>query len=153
MKSALIFLFMAALSAGAADAPAFSIWTLDNARQIGKDLAGKLNSQGLATQKLADLGNYNFGLTLRRQSGGAEVHLKTADIFVIEGGEADLITGGAVVDAKNSSATEVRGSAIQGGTAHHVIAGDVMTIPAGMPHQMKLAPGKEVLYMAIKVLE
>jgi len=153
MKSALILLFLATLSIGAADAPTFSLWTPGNARQIGKDLSGKLNAQGSATQKLADLGNYNFGLTLRRQSGGAEVHLKTADIFVIEDGEADLVTGGAVVDPKNSSPTEVRGSAIAGGTTHHVTAGDVMTIPAGMPHQMKVAPGKEVLYMAIKVLQ
>ena len=120
---------------------------------MAKELAGKLSPQGLASQKLADMGNYNFALALRRQSGTAEVHMKMADIFVIESGEADLVTGGTVVNPTNSSPTEIRGIGIQDGTQHHLVAGDVLTIPAGMPHQMKVAPGKEVLYMAIKVAQ
>jgi len=153
MKSVPIFLLLAALSVGAADAPTFALWTGADAKQMAKDLAGKLNAQGLATQKLADLGNYNFGMTLRRKSGSVEVHLKMADVFVIESGEADLVVGGTVADPTNSSPTEIRGTSIRNGTEHHVTAGDVLTIPAGMPHQMKVAPGKEVLYMAIKVAQ
>jgi mannose-6-phosphate isomerase-like protein (cupin superfamily) len=99
------------------------------------------------------MGNYNFGLTLRRQSGGVELHKKVADVFVIESGEADLVTGGTVVNPTNSSPTEIRGTAIKDGAEHHVAAGDVLTIPPGMPHQMKVASGKEVLYMAIKVVQ
>jgi len=76
-----------------------------------------------------------------------------ADIFVVESGEADLVTGGTLVDPTNSSPTEIRGTGIQGGAEHHLVAGDVLTIPAGMPHQVKVAPGKEVLYMAIKVAQ
>jgi mannose-6-phosphate isomerase-like protein (cupin superfamily) len=137
----------------AAGAPAFSLWNADTVKQVAQELAGKLSPQGLASKKLADMGNYNFGLALRRQSGSVEVHKKTADIFVIESGEADLVTGGTVVNPTESSPNEIRGSAIQDGVEHHVVAGDVLTIPAGMPHQMKVAPGKEVLYMAIKVAQ
>ncbi|MGB9458575.1 MAG: hypothetical protein WCB12_21175 [Bryobacteraceae bacterium] len=153
MKSIAMFLLLAGASVVAADAPTFGLWTKDNVTQVAQELAAKLNPHGLASQKLADMGNYNFGLALRRQSGSVEVHLKMADIFVIESGEADLLTGGTVVDPTNSSPTEIRGTAIKGGAVHHVVAGDVLTIPAGMPHQMKVAPGKEVLYMAIKVAQ
>ena len=153
MKSLAMLLLLAGASVGAADAPTFTLWTVDNVQQLAKELAAKLSPQGLASKKLADMGNYNFGLALRRQPGAVEVHQKMADIFVIEGGEADLVTGGTVVNPTNSSPTEIRGTAIEGGTEHHVAAGDVLTIPAGMPHQMKVAPGKEVLYMAIKVVQ
>jgi mannose-6-phosphate isomerase-like protein (cupin superfamily) len=153
MKSIAMLLLLAGVSIGAADAPTFQLWTKDNVQRIGKDLAAKLSAQGLASQKLGDMGNYNFALTLRNRPGAVEVHLKTADIFVIQSGEADLVTGGTVVEPTNSSPTEVRGSAIKDGTERHVVAGDVLTIPAGMPHQMKVAQGKEVLYMAIKVLQ
>jgi mannose-6-phosphate isomerase-like protein (cupin superfamily) len=153
MKSVAMSLLLAGASVGAANAPTFSLWTPGNVKQVAQELAAKLNPQGLASQKLADMGNYNFSLALRRQSGTAEVHQKMADIFVIESGEADLVTGGKVVDATNSSPDEIRGTGIEGGVEHHVAAGDVLTIPAGMPHQLKVAPGKEVLYMAIKVAQ
>jgi len=153
MKSIAMLLSLAGASAMAADAPTFSLWTKENVKLVAQELAGKLNPQGLASRKLADMGNYNFALALRRQSGTAEVHQKMTDIFVIESGEADLVTGGTVVNPTNSSPTEIRGTAIQDGVEHRLVAGDVLTIPAGMPHQMKVAPGKEVLYMAIKVAQ
>lgn len=153
MKSIAMLLSLASASAVAADAPAFSLWTADTVKQAGKELAGKLGPQGVASQKLADMGNYNFALVLRNQSGTAEIHQKMTDIFVIESGEADLLTGGTLVNPTNSLPTEIRGTAVQDGVEHHLVAGDVLTIPAGMPHQMKLAPGKEVLYIAIKVAQ
>lgn len=153
MKSVPILLLLAGASAVVADAPTFSLWTNDAARQMSKGLAAKLSAQGIASQRLGDMGNYNFAMTLRRQSGVVELHQKMADIFVIEGGEADLVTGGTIVNPTNSSPTEVRGTAIKDGNENHLVAGDVLTIPAGMPHQMKVAPGKEVLYMAIKVVQ
>ena len=153
MKSLLMLFLLLGASVWAADAPAFGLWTVDNVKQAAKELVARLSPQGIASQKLADMGNYNFALALRRQSGSVEVHLKMADIFVIESGEADLVTGGTVVNPTNASPTEIRGTAIEGGVAHHVAAGDVLTIPAGMPHQVKVAPGKEVLYMAIKVVQ
>jgi len=144
---------LAAATVVAADAPSFALWTPDNAKQIGKELAAKLNPDGSSSQRLADMGNYSFIMALRHQSGAVEVHETMADIFVIESGEATLATGGKVMNPKTTAPHEIRGTAIEGGTERHVAAGDVLTIPAGMPHQMKLAPGKEVLYMAIKVAQ
>jgi mannose-6-phosphate isomerase-like protein (cupin superfamily) len=153
MKSVAMLLLLAGALAYAADAPAFGLWTTEHVKQLAKELAAKLSPQGLATQSLADMGNYNFTLVLRRQSGTAEIHQKAADILVIESGEAVLVTGGEAVNPANISPAEIRGAAIKDGMERHVAAGDVLTIPAGMPHQMKVADGKEVLYVAIKVLQ
>lgn len=153
MKSVPMLLLLSGASVVAADAPTFGLWTSGNVQQVAQDLAGKVDAQGVASEKLADMGNYNFALALRRQTGTAEVHQKMADIFVIESGEADLVTGGELVNPTTSAPGEIRGAAINGGIEHHVAAGDVLTIPAGMPHQLKVTPGKEVLYMAIKVAQ
>jgi mannose-6-phosphate isomerase-like protein (cupin superfamily) len=153
MKSVAMLCLLAGAPVGAADAPAFGLWTIDNVKQAAKELAAKLSPQGVASQKLADMGNYNFALVLRRQSGTSEVHQKMTDIFVIESGEADVVAGGQLVNPTNASPTEIRGTGIEGGVEHHVVAGDVLTIPAGMPHQVKVALGKDVLYMAMKVVQ
>jgi mannose-6-phosphate isomerase-like protein (cupin superfamily) len=153
MKSIAICLLLAGASVMVADAPTFTLWTTTKMHQEGQDLAGQLNAQGLASRKLADMGNYNLGLVLRHQSGEAEVHEKMADILVIEGGEADLDVGGKVVNPKSTGPNEIRGSAIEGGARHHLVTGDVLAIPPGTPHRMNVPAGKEVLYMAIKVVQ
>jgi len=148
-----MLLSLAGASVVAANAPSFGHWTTDNIQQAAKELAAKLSPQGAASEKLADMGSYSFSLALRRESGGAEIHQKMADIFFVKSGEAELITGGTLKDPTSPSPNELRGSGIENGVAHHIAAGDVVTVPAGMPHQMKLAPGKEVLYIAIKVAQ
>ncbi|MGB7762135.1 MAG: hypothetical protein WBL61_20045 [Bryobacteraceae bacterium] len=153
MKSIAMLLSLAGASVAAAEPPSFGLWTADTVNQVAKELAGKLGPQGVASQKLADMGNYTFALVLRRQTGTSEVHQKMADIFFVESGEADLVTGGTVVAPTNSSPTEIRGTGIQDGTERHVVAGDVLTIPAGMPHWIKVAPGKGILYIAMKVAQ
>ncbi|HEY1185790.1 MAG TPA: hypothetical protein VGE89_16475 [Bryobacteraceae bacterium] len=153
MKWIAILLSLAIASAVAAEPPSFALWSADTVQQVAKELAAKLSPQGIASQKLANMGIYNFAMVLRRQTGTAEVHQKAADIFVVESGEADLVTGGTLVNPTNSAPTEIRGTAIKDGSEHHLVAGDVLTIPAGMPHQVKVTPGKEVLYIAIKVVQ
>ena len=47
----------------------------------------------------------------------------------------------------------MRGPSIQGGTEAKLGAGDVLHIPAKVPHQMILAPGAQVTYFVTKVVE
>jgi mannose-6-phosphate isomerase-like protein (cupin superfamily) len=99
------------------------------------------------------VGNYSFSMSHREASGGVECHLTQADIFVIQSGEASITVGGTMVDGTNRSATEMTGTAITGGTEVKVGPGDVVTIPAKMPHQMKLDAGKEITYFVVKVTQ
>ncbi len=68
---------------------------------------------------------------------GAEIHAKTNHVFIIVDGEADFVTGGKMIEPKEISPGQIRGSGIDGGQVHRLTKGDVITIPAGTPHQWK----------------
>ena len=83
--------------------------------------------------------------------GSAEVHTLDTDIFYITEGGATFITGGKVIEPKESGANEIRGKSIDGGTTHNLTKGDVIVIPKGTPHQFKEITGVPVLYFVVKV--
>jgi mannose-6-phosphate isomerase-like protein (cupin superfamily) len=83
----------------------------------------------------------------------AEWHEKQADIMVISAGEVTMVYGGTMVDAKTTAAGEKRGPSISGGTEVKLGPGDMLHIPAAVPHQMKLDPGKQVTYFVVKVVQ
>jgi mannose-6-phosphate isomerase-like protein (cupin superfamily) len=58
-----------------------------------------------------------------------------------------------VVDGKTTAPNEIRGASISGGTEIKLSAGDIVTIPAKTPHQMKVDPGKQVTYFVAKVTQ
>jgi mannose-6-phosphate isomerase-like protein (cupin superfamily) len=73
----------------------------------------------------------------RGRQRGSEMHDHTNHVFIIVDGEAEFVTGGTMTDPKVISPGQTRGSGIEGGTAHHLSKGDVITIPARTPHQWK----------------
>ena len=73
----------------------------------------------------------------RGRQRGCEMHEKTNHVFIIVDGEAEFITGGKMIDPKATAPGQTRGAGIEGGTAHHLTKGDIITIPAGTPHQWK----------------
>lgn len=70
----------------------------------------------------------------RDRAGEAEVHARDTDILYVTGGEALIVTGGELVDGRAVGPDEVRGSAIRGGAERRLFTGDVMVVPAGVPH-------------------
>ena len=77
---------------------------------------------------------FSVNASRRDGPGRAEIHLTETDIFYVLDGSAALVTGGELIDPSPLSAGEVRGSGIRGGTDLHVVKGDVVTIPHGVPH-------------------
>ena len=88
-------------------------------------------------------------LAQRRTAGEVEVHAKTNHVFIIVEGEATFITGGTLVDAKQTAPNQTRAASVQGGESHHLTKGDVITIPAKTPHWFKEVPSKTIAYYAI----
>ena len=109
------------------------------------------SSAGLATTTLERYPHHLTMLTVRTRSGSAEVHARYADIFVALDGEAEVITGGTVVDSKVSSPGETRGAQVDGGVSHPMHKGDVLHISAGVPHQTTVPPGKTFTYYVVKI--
>jgi mannose-6-phosphate isomerase-like protein (cupin superfamily) len=90
-------------------------------------------------------------LANRREAGPVEYHDRTNHVFIIVEGEATFITGGTMVDAKRTATDQMRATSIEGGVTHHLVKGDVITIPAKTPHWFKDVPSKTVAYYAVNI--
>ena len=94
--------------------------------------------------------NYMVHASRREKAGMAEVHSLDTDIIYVLDGEADFVTGGRVVEAKEVAPNEVRGTSIDGGDARGLKRGDVITVANGTPHWFKEVRGP-FLYYVVKV--
>ena len=83
---------------------------------------------------LLDHGAYRVMAIGREKPGEAEVHEKDTDVLYFVDGTATLITGGTLKNGKSSAPGEIRGTGVDGGESRNLKAGDVVTIPNGMPH-------------------
>lgn len=108
---------------------------------------------GSASETLSTYPRHFTMLAFRSHSGAGELHQHFADIFYIVDGQATLLTGGQLTNPKELRAGEMGGDGVQGGTGQKLHVGDFVHIPAGMPHQMLVAPGDTVTYFVVKVEE
>jgi len=147
-----IAVFVFAACASPAGAPGgFEIWPGAQMRGFAKTLAPKINAQKVATQQLGKWGNHLLMVAHREGPGEAELHEKQVDIFMVQSGEARLKVGGTVVNPKTTAPGEIRGPSINGGEEKKLAAGDVVHIPANIPHQLLLDAGKQFTYAVVKV--
>jgi mannose-6-phosphate isomerase-like protein (cupin superfamily) len=93
---------------------------------------------------------YQIINTIRDKDGQAEIHADWNDNLFVQEGEATFITGGTAVDAKVTAPGEQRGTAIKDGATMSMKPGDYFFVPAGTPHQMKVAPGQRIRFIAFK---
>ena len=129
------------------------VWKAADIHGKGQELAKKLDANKFAGETIATDGNRTFMLAHREGSGQAEVHDAQADIMFIAEGNVTMVYGGTVVAGKSTGPSETRGTGITGGTELKLGPGDVLHIPAKVPHQMKLEPGAKVTYFVTKVTQ
>ena len=135
-------------SLSAADPPGVVYWSASELKSYEKSLAANLNAQKVGSEKLRDFGNHSAWIAHREGNGLAEWHESDVDIFVVLAGEATLILGGEIIGRKPG---EVNGTSIRGGVEYKLGAGDVVRLPAKMPHQMLVQPGRQIDYFVVKV--
>lgn len=88
----------------------------------------------------------------RNGTGQVEVHDRETDVMYVVDGEATIITGGTMLGGKVTAPGQSRGTDIQGGRSQHLAKGDVMVIPAGIPHWFKEVP-QSISYYVVKVVK
>jgi len=103
-----------------------------------------------AQQKLS-FGTHSWALAHREVSGQVESHETRDIVMIVQSGEATLVVGEDVVNPSRPSLDELRGTAIRNGTERKVSAGDVINMPAGLPHQFVLAPGEQITYIDVVI--
>ena len=57
------------------------------------------------------------------------------------------------MDGKTTAPNEMRAASIKGGEEKKLAAGDIVTIPAKVAHQVKMDTGKEFTYFVVKVTQ
>jgi mannose-6-phosphate isomerase-like protein (cupin superfamily) len=150
-KMALVVTMLAAMPLMAAAPAEVSIWTAAELKAQGEKLAPKMNDKKVATERLATYGNHFTMIAHREADGEAEIHETQADFFFVQTGTATLVFGGEVPGAKTTAPNERRGASIKGGERKTLSPGDVVHIPARIPHQLLVPTGKEFTYFVIKV--
>jgi quercetin dioxygenase-like cupin family protein len=78
--------------------------------------------------------NLSITVAHRSEPGMVEVHDKETDTFYVLDGSATIVTGGTMVGGSVTGPGQHRGTDITGGKAQRLAKGDVMVIPAGVPH-------------------
>jgi mannose-6-phosphate isomerase-like protein (cupin superfamily) len=128
-------------------------WPASTLSGYSATLKGRQNEKKTmsASEILSDLGNHKFEILRRDGSGAGELHHNWTDIFIVQGGEATIVYGGAIQDAKDNGNGEIRGPNHVGGKSQKVAAGDVLVIPPGVAHQTIVEPGKSFFTLIVKV--
>ena len=147
--AAALVLVTCVASAGRAQqrATAADVVTVEHLRAV----ADSLPPGPSRTAQLGKGEGYTYALTQRDTTGGVERHDEWTDVFVIQSGRATLVSGGAATGAREQKHGEWRGGSIEGGARRALVPGDVVVIPASVFHQMVLAPGDRVAYLAFKL--
>jgi glc operon protein GlcG len=99
---------------------------------------------------LVSTANYMVHTSHREMDGIAEIHTLDTDLIYVLEGSATFVTGGSVPDAKTIEPNELRGSSIVGGESRQVAKGDVIVVPAGVPHMFTAVHGP-LNYYVVKV--
>jgi hypothetical protein len=114
----------------------------------------KASPTGLAIGRLEDYGNDYTLLVVRLHTGDAERHQFFSDQIVVKEGTITLVTGGTMQGEHPNNGPgrpgETLGSGIQGGKEIVLHAGDIVHIPAAIPHWVKVAPGTTTTYLVFK---
>jgi len=135
----------------AADPPGFALWSAAQLKQRDEALSTKVGADHSARETLADYGDHRFRLLYRDADGLPEQHDRIIDVVIVQSGEGTLLLGGKMINAKASSgAGEYLGTGIEGGERHPLAAGDVVHIPAKIPHSFLVPTGKHITYVLVK---
>jgi glc operon protein GlcG len=108
----------------------------------------KFHSGGL----LLDAEPYKVDAGRRTGPGEVEFHAAVTDIMYVLDGEATVVTGGEMLERRQVGPGEYRARASRGGATRRLAKGDVMVIPAGVPHWFKEVPGP-LSYYVVKVVD
>ena len=136
----------------AADPAGFAMWKQEELKQRDQALSKKVGADHSARETLADYGDHRFRLLYRDADGLPEQHDNTVDVVIVQSGEGTLVLGGTMINLKASAVGigEYVGTGIEGGERRTLGPGDLVHIPAKIPHSFLVAKGQHITYVLVK---
>ncbi len=155
MKTALrviaLILLVAPLLAQSASKSTFALWRADELNKRNQALSTKIGPDHSARETLADYGDHRFRFIRRDADGFPEQHDQIVDVVFVQSGEGTLQLGGKVIGLKaTGGAGEFVGTSLEGGERRAIAAGDVVHVPATIPHAFLVPKGKHITYVLLK---
>ena len=97
-----------------------------------------LEARQVINKRVLDGGAYSINVRIVKEGDAPLVHASSADVWLTMEGSATAITGGQLVDGKKRpNVDDEAGTAIRGGVEQVLKPGDVLFVPAGVPHGFK----------------
>ena len=137
--------------ARAGELPGYFQYSPAELRAYEQTLRPRMNAIKQAAERLGDYGNHQAWVAHREGNGLAEIHENWADLMFIISGEATLVLGGEIENPYTESPGEVRGPEVRNGATRAVREGDVVNVPAGMPHRFMVRDGSQITFFTMKI--
>ena len=135
----------------AAEIPGFDLWKASELKKRDAALSKTVGPDHSARETLAEYNDHRLRFLYRDADGLSEQHDNFVDVVFVQSGEGTLHLGGKMIDSKGSTgAGEFLGTGIEGGEKHALSAGDVIHIPAKIPHRFLVPKGKHITYINVK---
>jgi len=141
------------------DLPATLIAAADLQAAKTKMLAAKTNDVPVKMVNMGGLGGkHQMGVSLvyrlKGETNSYAVHDQVAEVYHVLEGSGTLLLGGKLKDAKRRPISGGNGPGLSGDVAEgsvemHIAKGDVLIIPAGTPHKVKMTD-EFMLYTVVR---
>jgi mannose-6-phosphate isomerase-like protein (cupin superfamily) len=129
----------------------FGLWSAAELAKRDAVLSKKVGPDHSSRETLADYGHHRVRLLYRDADGAPEQHDRIVDVVFVQSGEGTLQLGGQLIGRRaGSGAGEYLGTRLEGGERHRLGPGDVVHIPAGIPHSFLVPEGKHITYVLVK---
>ena len=129
----------------------FAIWRADELARREAALSKNIAADRSSRETLADYGDHRFRLLYRDGDGNPEEHGTIIDVVYVQSGAGTLVLGGTMTGRRATTANEFVGTGLEGGERHALGAGDIVHIPAGVPHRFLVPAGGHFTYVLLKI--
>lgn len=106
---------------------------------------------GSASETIRESPQYSVVLAFQGRTCDAELQRGFANLIQVLAGVGTLVTGGTIARARTIAAGETRGDSIEGGARQELRPGDVVHIPAGVPHQILITGEKSITFLMVRM--
>ena len=135
----------------AADQAGFAMWKAADLKSHDAALATHVAADHSSRETLAEFKDHRFRMLYRDADGNPEQHDAIIDVVMVQSGEGTLVLGGTMIGRRTTGAGESVGTRLDGGDRHALGAGDIVHIPAGIPHRFLVTSGKHLTYVLLKI--
>ena len=147
----LAVIVLAGITSNAEDPKGFAMWKASELKSHDTELSKHVGADHSSRETLADYGDHRFRMLYRDADGNPEQHDAIIDIVMVQSGTGTLVMGGTMAGKRSTTAGEWIGTRLDGGDRHPLGAGDIVHIPAGIPHSFLVPAGGHITYVLLKI--